>query len=1350
LVEAGDLIAVECTGFAHSDTLSRESADYPETLGRVGGVMTFDRAIVAGAEQLLGRRPLRFAIDIAVARHHWHFASFSAEAPIGAFAPGTPSARHFGLAQAANELRGTVEQFFEHYIGTASRPRPFAGRNAELARLDAWLTASDKPPRLVVTGASASGKSALLARWAARITSYHVLFLPVSVRFGTSDPATIFEAFAANLAGLEGKSLPAPAGADKTAFYRDRTSSLLRKLEPVDGRPCVVVVDGVDESVGLRLDGSVLPEEMSSHIRIVISARLRSEDGSPNEVMGRLGLASSLFAEPLVVGSIGYAGVRALIDALGHPPRLPEERDALAGELFRLAKDDVLLLGFYAEEIDEAARRRGGRPPGAAEFRERTPGLAALFTRELVPHLTSPDGPREGDIDAALGTFAVALDPLPLDDFLSCQQSMGIDNRLAECALAALSRFILRTTQGLSFRHPRLADYVREERLGGSAALERANLAMLDWQRREAESLVKGKAGNPSRYLLTQHAKHLAAAAGIQPADWARITSLGWLRARLGIGGGGQVGVAADAHLVLANARTPAVQGDAVAIRATLRSALILASLRGQGARTSPGLVSLALRHGLVSLAEGEAAATAQEPNDRSQSFALLAAIEQEPATRERLIERSLDAAVETGRRKETWRSLDEVANALDPILAVSHVLAAARLFTAQGVRFVPDGLALLFARRAAPDELSELAALIGEKVSDSKRHEFYLTCARRLTGADRQIALDRALAAALALKDICAEVDVLLTTAPDEARTRALEWIANTEWYPPYQSIRISPLGRLLEKQVLYPSDAAAVLDRLMTEGLEPNSHLLVFLGFWKHRETIPAVDRLVRSVLTEALKSEEGSLARRYIANFRGLTAEERSAFVLAIATEPPELRAGLLARIAGRQPIERDRARAQLVADAKATVMSVEDAQLRTRYLLELAASSDPELRYWAAEQALQSAASGRPAFDVLGSSILSLARLVDSAFLEASLPKLLQIARQASDSVSQLRFRLALLADDPLARAKTAQEARDAAEASPDVQTALEIFEALILTLPDEKRRSSYDLAMRRMRTDEARSDTREMASPDKGFRRAAFISRVISPSEVDLSDLWEAVSIYGSLNLVLLEAGAAWKFASRLRERPKMHAKWFTRFEPAFRRQVQEWGQAVYTAVYWVVSAHLAPSFWLRMRFVFSGVRHLELNRNPWRAVDDQWSESDRAVRAQGILGLAAVAPVSISRVLRRRAQALASHASLSELDGGGDVTRGGYIRFVDEVFSVHSPPVSRPDGFSEAARRALLGVSRNESRTANLLTNVLNDAAGFPRKDALDLLALASSVIARTLGPAQALAALDDVITIWP
>jgi NB-ARC domain-containing protein len=99
LVDAGQYVAVECTGFASSDRLAAmASASFPETVGRADGKLPFARAMQAGREQLtLAGRPLEFALDVALMQYGQNFVPYSStadrglELPIPREAPPGPS-----------------------------------------------------------------------------------------------------------------------------------------------------------------------------------------------------------------------------------------------------------------------------------------------------------------------------------------------------------------------------------------------------------------------------------------------------------------------------------------------------------------------------------------------------------------------------------------------------------------------------------------------------------------------------------------------------------------------------------------------------------------------------------------------------------------------------------------------------------------------------------------------------------------------------------------------------------------------------------------------------------------------------------------------------------------------------------------------------------------------------------------------------------------------------------------------------------------------------------------------------------------------------------------------------------
>jgi tetratricopeptide (TPR) repeat protein len=81
LIAEESFLAIECTGFAHSDQLGAQS-EGPEGQHRTNGVLSFDQAVEAGRQQLdLADRPFEFALDVAVALFEWKIKSHPLDEP---------------------------------------------------------------------------------------------------------------------------------------------------------------------------------------------------------------------------------------------------------------------------------------------------------------------------------------------------------------------------------------------------------------------------------------------------------------------------------------------------------------------------------------------------------------------------------------------------------------------------------------------------------------------------------------------------------------------------------------------------------------------------------------------------------------------------------------------------------------------------------------------------------------------------------------------------------------------------------------------------------------------------------------------------------------------------------------------------------------------------------------------------------------------------------------------------------------------------------------------------------------------------------------------------------------------
>lgn len=80
LIEAGEYLAIECTGVAEA---LHFVGHFPEAQERTDdGFLSFERSIQAGREQLSQpERPFKFAIDLAVAHHSWKISSLPIDLP---------------------------------------------------------------------------------------------------------------------------------------------------------------------------------------------------------------------------------------------------------------------------------------------------------------------------------------------------------------------------------------------------------------------------------------------------------------------------------------------------------------------------------------------------------------------------------------------------------------------------------------------------------------------------------------------------------------------------------------------------------------------------------------------------------------------------------------------------------------------------------------------------------------------------------------------------------------------------------------------------------------------------------------------------------------------------------------------------------------------------------------------------------------------------------------------------------------------------------------------------------------------------------------------------------------------
>lgn len=480
---------------------------------------------------------------------------------------------HAGLRQAQRDADwdatiwrdppGAESAFLDHYLDARS---PFFGRVGALDALDAWF-ASGSPRALLVADAG-RGKSSLLARWFDRLRRcepahggrLHVALVPISIRFRHSREAEVVESLGRHVAGWH----PGLRVAGGERRWRDLIADGLRIAAPA-GEQFLLLVDGLDETVGWHADANLFPRRLGSGVRILATARRmagRDVEGWCEQLGWPVGETT-----PIALGRLAEAD---LCEAAAAWWGLPRDRAGLLGKrLHALSGGDPLVAGLYLSSFGR------GSPPAAETLADLSAGLDGVFERWWKEQAEQ----RQSDAAAAMRTIdrhlfdllAGAFEPVPR------QVLLAVLRRIVDCsgdefdtALAALARFVVGDRAGYALGHPELARW-RWRRLQEDGDAQRCDRAFVDW----ARALVDDDRAAIDAYALHAYARHVERLRGADLGDWQRITSAAW-REHHQRSSGWPAGYAAD----LALARSAARAADAIDLAAgrTCRGLPLLAA----------------------------------------------------------------------------------------------------------------------------------------------------------------------------------------------------------------------------------------------------------------------------------------------------------------------------------------------------------------------------------------------------------------------------------------------------------------------------------------------------------------------------------------------------------------------------------------------------------------------------------------------------------------------------------------------------------------------------------------------------------------------------------------------------
>ncbi|TBA29348.1 ATP-binding protein [Rhizobium ruizarguesonis] len=269
LIDAGDFLAIECTGFAQSAQL-REMPGPPEMQHRTDGVLSFDQALATGREQLERQdNPFRFALDLAIAHYGWRIEPYALDSSPGAWVTNI-----FRLLDKAPPLSSPAIKALDFEPLVAERTRHFVGREFVFRAIDDLL----EDPKfdsgyILVRGEPGIGKTALVSQLVrTRGYVHHFNVGPQNIR----STRAFLENVCAQLIiryQLDHNALPPEASQDSAYL----SQLLLEAAQKVEGRPIVVLVDALDEAEDAGLTPSAnrlfLPQSLPKSVFFVVTSR---------------------------------------------------------------------------------------------------------------------------------------------------------------------------------------------------------------------------------------------------------------------------------------------------------------------------------------------------------------------------------------------------------------------------------------------------------------------------------------------------------------------------------------------------------------------------------------------------------------------------------------------------------------------------------------------------------------------------------------------------------------------------------------------------------------------------------------------------------------------------------------------------------------------------------------------------------------------------------------------------------------------------------------------------------------------------------------------------------------------
>lgn len=525
---------------------------------------------------------------------------------------------------------------------------PFGGRQREIEQLNEWLRDPAAPRSMLLWGPAGRGKSALIVNWLAQL-SHDVprAFVPISIRADTNTPAVFYQALTARLATILRKPVPAPQF-DPVSFYRERVKELLAEFTDPE-RPCLVVIDGLDEAAGWQVDRSVLPATPPPGLKIVVSARQLAGDRDDADWLRRLGW-DARFARALSreVRPLDRMGVTDVLERMGNPLAHLAGQERIVDELYRLTNHgDPLLLSLYVEDL--ASKENATARLSPEDLRGLKPGFAAYFENwyddQRKAWLETGERVDEAFIETVFAILACAIGPLMLVDIeeILVRVTAEPSSPVTLSTLRPLQRFVIGHSvsavsrgqwqdsppaQGFVLSHPRLAEFFREQKFAGTGLITSIQSAFCTWGRDAACGKLRHGGETVPRYLLHYYLQHLLSDPGAPLECYRELAEDRWQRAwKAEEGGYGSFSDQMEVcwqNLFAAHRRDPSLGSEPrIGLGGLVHIGFCLSSVRGIGSNAPAGVIIALVEAGLLDTGEAMMIARNRQIESDRQRIAL-------------------------------------------------------------------------------------------------------------------------------------------------------------------------------------------------------------------------------------------------------------------------------------------------------------------------------------------------------------------------------------------------------------------------------------------------------------------------------------------------------------------------------------------------------------------------------------------------------------------------------------------------------------------------------------------------------------------------------------------------------